>query len=59
LDARSIKMACGRSSLLKFIGVTVISQGQDLDGSGQIGHATALGYSVEWGGNGMLSQEKL
>jgi len=43
-------MVCSHSSLLTFIGATLIRHGQDPDGLGQVGHATALGHYVEGAG---------
>jgi hypothetical protein len=31
------------------MGAALIPHGQNPDGSGQVGHATALGYHFEWG----------
>jgi len=40
------KMACSQSSLLTFMGATVIPHGQDPDGSEQVGHAARRGTGV-------------
>ncbi len=46
MGARLTKVACSQSSLLTFMGATVIRHGQDPDGSGQVGHATRRGTGV-------------
>ena len=46
LDANSTKVTCSHSSLLTFMGATVIRHGRDPDGSGQVGHATRRGTGV-------------